>query len=284
MNFVSLFATYEFSHLVRQDVAEWDILPGQTNINTIKLAAHVKPLDRVKVTGSYEYKNYDQPAYNNTPDNANKFRLTTTYTPKPWLNVYLEYLLDMTERNALQYINNDPSLSVLELGERDGRRDQFLASISTALSPKLSMTTSWFYQRWDVKQDLMYGKWNDAGSAGDDNPYLDFGVPYTDTSNSFSLSFHYLPTEDITCVAGVTYTIAKGDSGYTDVVGGALFSLPSFSALKTTETLFSLGITKKLSKKWEVGINSSIGIYNDKAYDLLDGNVVTTICNLKRYF
>ena len=283
LNYLSLLATYEFSHLERKDVAEWDILPGQTNIHTINFTTHVKPLDRVKVTGSYEVKIYDQPAYNNTPDNSNKLRLTTTYTPTPWLNVYLEYLLAMTERNALSYIINDPSLSVLEFGERDGRRDQFLASLTTALSPKLSMTTSWFYQRWDVQQDLVYGKWNNAGTAGT-WPYTDFGVPYTDASNSFSLSFHYLPTEDITCVAGATYTIAKGDAGYTDVVGGAPFSLSSFSSLKTSETLFSLGITKRLSKEWEVGINSSIGIYNDRAYDLSDGNVVTSICNLKRYF
>ncbi len=287
LNFLSLLASYEFSHLERKDVAEWGILPGQTNIHTINFTTHVKPLDRVKVTGSYEVKMYDQPEYNSTPDSANKLRLTTTYTPTPWLNVYLEYLLAMTERNALHYINNDPSLSVLELGERDGRHDQFLASLTTELSAKLSMTTSWFYQRWDVKQDLTYNKWNAAGTAGaswPEGPYLDFGVPYTDESNSFSLSFHYLPTEDITCFAGATYTVAKGDAGYTDVVGGAPFSLPSFSSLKTSETLFSLGITKKLSKEWEVGINSSLGIYNDKAYDLLDGYVVTTICNLKRYF
>ena len=287
LNFLSLLASYEFSHLERKDVEEWDIIPGQTNIHTIKFTTHVKPLDRVKVTGSYEFKIYDQPEYNNTPDNSNKLRLTATYTPTPWLNVYLEYLLAMTERKDLSYIINDPYLTVLEFGERDGRRDQFLASVTSELSPKLSMTTSWFYQRWDVQQDLIYGRWFvpplPALPYGD-NPYTDFGVPYTDESNSFSLSFHYLPTEDITCVAGATYTIAKGDAGYTDVVGEALFALPSFSSLKTAETLFSLGITKRLSKEWEVGINSSIGIYDDKAYDLLDGNVVTTICNLKRYF
>lgn len=277
---LTLFATYDFSHLERKEIAEWVVLPGQTNIHTLTFAAHAKPIDKVKVKAGYEYKNYDQPSYNNTPDSSNKLRLTTTYTPLSWLNVYLEYILSLTERNSLSYLNNSPSV-LLEIGERNGRHDQFLSSLTTQLSPKLSLTASWFYQRWDVTQDLTYGRYV-GGIAG--LPYLDTGVPYTDKSNSFSLSLQFLPREDITCVAGASYTISEGETGYNDLVGGAPFSLDSFSALKASETAFSLDVTKKLSKEWEVGLKSYLGIYNDKAYDLLDGNVFTTSCILKRYF
>jgi len=278
-NILSLFATYEFSHFEREDVAEWLVLPGQTDIHTVNFTAHLKPMSKVKLKASYEHKNYEQPAYNTSPDTADKLRLTTTYTPAPWLNLYLEYILAMTERDSLNYLNSDSSL-LYGIGERDGQRDQFLASATTALSSKLSLTASWFYQRWDVEQELVYGKWPVAGI----NYLRDAGVPYSDKSNSFSLSLHYLPWEDISIVAGATYTVTEGESGYDDLVGGAPFSLSSFSALKASETIFSLEVSKKLSKEWGLGIKSYLGIYDDKVYDLWDGNVITTICSLKRYF
>ncbi|MCB2183875.1 MAG: MtrB/PioB family outer membrane beta-barrel protein [Desulfobulbaceae bacterium] len=281
LNSLTLFANYDFSHLSRENVNEWIVLPDETDIHTINFTAHVSPLKKVKVKAGYEYKNYDNPAYNSTPDNSNKLRLTTTYIPTHWIYLYLEYILSMTERDSLHYLNNSPSL-LLETGERDGRHDQFLASLTAQLSAKTSLTASWFYQRWDVEQDLAYGKWLtfDLG----DLPYIDVGVPYTDKSNSFCLSLQYFPRKDITLTADATYTISEGKTGYDDVVGGAPFSLSSFSALKSSETIFSVEITKKISKEWEIGVRSHMEIYNDKAYDFLDGNVFTTIFGIKRYF
>jgi len=278
---LSLFATYEFSHLSRKDVDEWVVLPGHTNVHRLNLTAQASPLANLKVKAIYEYKNYSQPAYNNTPDYSNTMRLTTNYTPAPWLNLYLEYLLAVTERNGLRYLNSDPYL-LLEVGERSGRRDQFLVSLSSELSPRVTATASWFYQRREAKQDLAYGKWLMAGVG--DLPYIDFGVPYTDEANSFSLALHCLPREDITLSADVTYTISEGTTGYNDVVGGATFSLASYSALQAAETVFSLGLAKKLSKEWELGLRSYMAIHNDRVHDSLDGNVFTTTFRIKRYF
>ncbi len=81
LHLLTLYANYEFSRLERKEVAEWDALPPKTKIHTIDLTAQAKPLDRVTVKAKYEYKNYDQPAYNTTPDKSNKLKLTTSYTP-----------------------------------------------------------------------------------------------------------------------------------------------------------------------------------------------------------
>ncbi|MBU0681377.1 MAG: hypothetical protein KKD73_08145 [Proteobacteria bacterium] len=277
---LSLFASYEFSHLERQDVEDWVVLPERSDIHTLNVTAHVKPMDKVNIKARYEYKNYDNPAYNISPDASNKLLLTTTYTPASWFSIYLQYILSLTERNSLRYLNSSPAI-MLEEGERDGRHDQFLASLSTELSATLNLTASWYYQRWDVDQDLAYGKWQ-AGVG--DLPYWDYGSSYTDECNSFSLALHYLPRPDITLVAGVTYTMIEGEYGYEDVVGGAPFALSSFSALKANETSLSLEIGKMLSREWEVGIKSYVDLYNDRAYDVLDGKVFTTILNVKRYF
>lgn len=281
LSIVTLFATYEFTHLTRNDVDEWVVLPAHADIHTVNFTAQAKPLAQVKVKAGYEYKNYTQPSYNNTPDTANKLRLTTTYTPAPWLNCDLEYILSVTKRDSLRYLSNAPGM-LLETGEREGRSDQFLASLSTPLSGTVSLSASWFYQRWDVEQDLAYRKWLSA-NVDDLLFYLDTDVPYSDQSNSFALAVTVVPRQDLTVGLGLTYTINEGDTGYEDVVGGAPYSLYAFSALKATETILSFEVTKKLSPKWEFGLKSNMGIYNDRAYSLLDGTFFTTVCNFKRY-
>jgi len=278
---LSLFAGYEFSLLDRKNLDDWELLPSRTKIHTVDLRAHAKPLNNVAVKAIYEYKNYDQPAYNTTPDSSNKLRLTTNYTPSPAINVYLEYSLFISERDSLHYLNNDPA-ALLKTGDRDGKRDQFVASLTTEISPKASLTFSWFYERWRVEQDLAYGKWlsEDAG----DLPYIDDDVPHTDKANSFSLAFHWMPRDDFTVGGNVTYTIAEGKVHYSDVFEDAPFSLSSFSKMKASETTFSLDLAKKLSPVWEIGLNSYLHIYNDKKTGLLDGNVFTGTFALKRYF
>ena len=271
---LSLFARYEFSQLDRRDDAEWHLLTPKTKIHSIDLKAQAKPFDKVKIKAIYEYKNYEQPAYNTTPDKSNMLKLTTTYTPSPALNIYLEYLLALTESDSLSYLDIDSPVPL----ERDGKRDHFLASLTTGLTPKLSLTASWYYQRWEIEQDLVFAK------VPDDVPpyYIDFGVPYTDKANSFSLAFHWIPRNDFTVAADLGYTISKGTTDYTVMVEGE--SLSSFSDVETTETSFSLDMAKKLPKDWEAGLKLYFDIYNDKPYGYQDGNVFTATFSMKRSF
>jgi hypothetical protein len=271
---LSLFAGYEFSQLDRKDIAEWPSLTPQTKIHSIDLKAQAKPFDKVKIKAIYEYKNYDQPAYNTTPDKSNMLKLTTTYTPSPALNIYLEYLLALTESDSLSYLDIDSPVPL----ERDGKRDHFLASLTTGLTPKLSLTASWYYQRWKIEQDLLFAK------VPVEVPpyYIDFGVPYTDKANAFSLSLHWVPRDDFTVAADLGYTIAEGTTGYTVMVEGE--PLSSFSDVETTETSFSLDMAQKLPKDWEAGLRLYYDIYDDKPSGYLDGNVFTTTFTMKKYF
>ena len=98
LSLLSLFSTYQFSHLEREDVDEWLVLPDRTDIHSINLTAHSRPLDNLKLKAIYDYKYYDSPAYNTDPDNSNQLRLTATYLPVPWLTAYVDYILALTER------------------------------------------------------------------------------------------------------------------------------------------------------------------------------------------
>ncbi len=279
---LSLLGAYDFSYLERKNVAEWPVLPGQTKIHTLTFAADGRPLDKVKVKASYEFKKYENPDYNNTPDQTGKLKLTTTYTPSPGLNLSLYYLLAVTERDSLSYLNNSP-LVLLEFGERDGRNDQILASVTKSLSSITSLTASWFYQRFAVTQSLAFGRRLIDGTGGD-LPFIDPEVPNTDESNSFSLALNTTPLPGLSLSVDVTHTIFEGNTGYDDIVGNAPFALASFSALKANETAFSVYLAKKLPQNLEVGLRSYLGLYDDRAYGVLDGKELTTICTVKRYF
>jgi hypothetical protein len=278
---ITLFANYEFSHLERKELSEWALLPEQSNIHAIDLTARARPFDQVKVMAEYEYKNYDEPSYNSTPDYSNKLKLTTNYTPTPTHNLYLEYILLATSRDSLRYLNSDP-YELLETGERDGRSDQFLASFTTQLTPKASLTFSWFYLRWEIEQDLAYGKWAPFGTG--DLPYIDTGVPNCDKSNTLSVSLYFIPREDISVTADLSYTLSKGTTNYKDVVGDADYSLSQFSNLEAAETAVSIALAKRFYTDWEVGFRSFMDIYDDKEYDFLDGKVFINSISLKRYF
>ena len=285
---ITLNADYKFTHIDRQDEEEWLALSDQTDIHQIDLSLNTRPVDDLKVLAKYQYKNYDNPSYNSTPDNSNMLRLATTYTPIPVINVYLEYILAVTERESLKYIvfYDTPELDadLLADGGRDGRHDRFLASLTTQISPKVSLTGSWFYQRWEIKQNLAYNQWDTFNIGETIEPYRDLaGVPYTDKSNTFSLALQYMPWEDLSISADLSHTIAEVTTGYHDVNGAGL-PLSSYSNMEVTESSFSLGVTKRLNTDWEIRLGGYYGIFEDKKSDFLDGNILTSTLQVKRYF
>ena len=90
--------------------------------------------------------------------------------------------------------------------------------------------------------------------------------------------------DDFKIFADLNYTIAEGTTMYSDVVGGAPYSLASFSNVEVAETSLSLDLVKRV-KDWEIGLRSYLGIFNDKiSPGFLDGEVFTTTFAIKRYF
>ena len=273
--------SYEYSLIEREGVEEWQVLNEESSIHTINLTARAKPFNRLKLKAIYEYKYFEDPTYNTDPDNFNKVRLSATYMPLSWLNIYLDYMLKITERDELHYLNNDP-LVLLEGGEREGQRDSFLASFSFAFSPKATVTTSWAYNRWDVEQDSAYGKWNTTG--GGDLPFIDRGAMYADEANSYSLGVQFFPREDIVLDADLTYTLSEGKY----IPGAILTDSPEtlFETFRvdTAETILSFGIRKEFLQNWEVGFKFYADIYDDNTENMLDGNLYVGTFTIKRYF
>lgn len=272
---LTLLSTYEFSSIARKDVDEWQVLPETTDVHTLNLTAQARPFASLKAKGQYEYKYFDDPAYNTEPDYSNQVRLNTTYTPLPWLTAFLDYVLTETRRDNLRYLNTLPRI-LLEGGERDGLSDRLTASLSCSVSRKLTVTGSWTYSRWEVEQDLAFARRDGTGGL----PFIDFGSPYSDQANSYSLSLQYIPREDITLTSEVVHTVSTGE--FAPEAG--LLPLASFSAMDASETLFSLEVAKKMPRDWELGVKFYTDTYDDESGAVLDGELFVTTFTLKRYF
>ncbi|HER63310.1 MAG TPA: hypothetical protein ENO11_04970 [Desulfobacteraceae bacterium] len=286
LNRVTLVGNYEFENRERSDVDEWIVLPEDSDVHRVRLTAHARPLNTLKLKAVYDYHAYENPSYNTEPDHANKIRLNATYTPAGWITALFDYSLSLTQREDLHYLQSNQLLSPDE-GERDGRTDRFLGNLSFVLSPEVSLTASWAYNRLKIEQDLAYALRNTTES-GRDSPYYDRGVPYTDESNTFALSLYYLLRKDLTLTADLSYTIAEGEYLPGDVLAGNSSSLGSFSTMETTETIVTVGLARKLMEDWEVGVSFSADIFKDKfsdgTGDHRDGDLYITTFTVKRYF
>lgn len=276
---LTLIGNYEYEKRERSDVDDWELLPENSDIHTANLTANTRPLNNLKLKGVYEYKHYENPSYNTEPDHQNSIRLNASYTPVPWLTALLDYNLMYARRDNLHYLS--VSREILEGGERDGRTDRLLGSLSFAFSPKASVTATWSYYRWKVEQDLAYSRL--APSEG----VYDRDVPYTDKSNTFGLSLYYMFSENLTFTSELTYTIAEGDFAGENFPDSS--SLVGYlSSMETKETGVTLEIARKFRQNWELGLKFYADFYDDEfsniSKDHQDGELYVTTFSIKRYF
>lgn len=282
LTMLTLIGKYEFELRDRSDVEEWMVLPDSSEVHRINLTAHARPVSELKLKGIYDYITYSDPAYNTEPDDTNKLRFNATYTPLTWLTALFDYTFTLTNRDHIRYYDAIES-ELYEQGERDGRRDHVLTSLSFVLSPEATVTTSWDYNRWKIEQDLVHSFRNTAGT-----PYYDLGVPYEDESNAWTLSLYYQLRKDLSLTADIAYIKARGDYQSGVVADDGETSLDTFSNVEYEETLITAELAKKILEDWEVGLKVHCGFYEDDLKntgpDYQDGELYITTLTLKRYF
>ncbi len=270
---------YEFEMRKRTEVDEWAVLPEDTDIHRISLTARARFMSTLKLKAEYTYQYSDNPAYNIEPDHSSRIRLNATYTPVSWITTLLDYKVSISRRDDLLYLNGN---SLVEGGERDGKTDNALGSVSFTLSPGTYLTASWAYSRWKIEQDTAYSMWNAAGTGVTALPYYDRDAPYTDDAHILALSLHTKLRKDLKLKAGLSHTIAESE-----YLPSPSY-LTTFTSKETTETVVTLELAKKLLDDWEVGLQCKAGFFDDEyssqILDHQDGEFYVTLLTLKRYF
>lgn len=276
---LTLNGSYDYEMRERTDVEEWAVLPESSDVHRFNLSALTKLMDTLKVKAFYKYKYYEEPSYNTEPDHYNKVGVNVSASPTAWMTTLLDYSVTVTQRSDLVYLNGS---SVVEGGDREGRTDLALGSVSFVLSPSSTLTASWAYSRWKIEQDMAYSMWNASGTTTTALPYYDRAAPYTDQANTLSLSLSTKLFSDLNMRTGLSYTLAEGE--YLPDPA----QLTALSNVETTGTVFSVELARKLMEDWEVGLKFKAGFYEDEFSDPFfergDDELYLSLLTLKRYF
>jgi len=170
------------------------------------------------------------------------------------------YRVAKEKRDDLRFVQVDPStneeFAVNGPDNRDVSRSRFMGSVTVLPLKDLSLTASFSYIHSKVEEDLAY---HDLSG----NLLFDPRVPEEDTARNYSLDLSYLPRNDITLMAGVSYTTGSAAFFPTDENLTQPVSIASFSELKTRETTYSASGEYRFKNGYSAGIQYRYSTFND---------------------
>jgi predicted porin len=216
---------YSYENIRRSVSLEWD-LPNSTEKNVASLSADLRVIKGVQVKVGYTHKfNYD-PAYNTEPDRSDEGKMSVSLSPHPKVTALVSFAVADERRDDLHFTDT------LAARNREVNRESLLGSLTYLLLDDLSVTASYAYAHNKTRQDIVY---DDITGL----PRTDPLVPNTDLMHHYALDFSYLPKNNITLGAGVSYTISRGAFYPSDANLLMPVSIASFAELKTKELLCS---------------------------------------------
>ena len=264
---VTVNGEYTYENIRRSVSPEWD-LPERTEKNVASLSADMRVIKGVYVRAGYTHKfNYD-PAYNTEPDRSDEGKISVSVSPHPRVTALVSFAIANERRDDLHFTDT------LNARDREVNRDRLLGSLTYLLLNDLSVTASYAYAHNKTRQDIVY---DDITGV----PRTDPLVPNTDLMNNYALDINYLPKNNITLGAGVSYTVGRGAFYPTDVNLLLPVSIASFAELRTRELLcsfsgeyrfkggFGLGVEYRYSDFDDVLDNPNDDVVDGKAHIIL---------------
>ena len=251
-SFLTLKAKYLYKHITRENTELWN-LRDSSRKNVFTFTSDAKIKKGLTVKAIYRNKSVDKPSYNSEPYFSNKGSVTVTWLPSPGINLFLDVSAERGERTELDYAET------AEARERDIKTDSLQGSGTFQVLNNLSLSTSYAYFRYKVKQDIVY---EDLGGI----EVVDSGVPYTDSAHVFSVSLNYMPVDKLHLLGQITHTRTEGEfepksTNLTDPI-----SIASFSKHELTHTVYHVTGDYNFAK----GLSCSIDMKYMDVDDVLD--------------
>ena len=228
---VTLKAEYAFQNINRENANLWG-LPDSTQSNTVTISADTRILKGLNFKAQYTYLQINNPAYNTDPNHSNSGRFSLSWVPIPQVNTYVSYTFAREKRDNVSFVEDDGTITTTS-NNRDVKKDMFMGSATFLILKDLSLTGSYAYMHNNTQQDIEY---HDLAGV----PQTDPSVPNKETAQTFAIDANYMPKDNITLHAGVSYTLSKGQfyPGSANLLQPV--SVASFSALEEKETAFTL--------------------------------------------
>jgi hypothetical protein len=173
---VILKAKYLHENIDRDNASVWG-LQDSTRKNTYSLSAGLRVIKRVDIKTEYIHKTIAKPSYNTEPDNSDKGIASISWIPASGINLLLNYSFTKDKREDLYISGTDKAEN------RDTTAENLMGSGTFQLLNNLSLTTSYAFMRYKIRQDIAYGT----------VVSVDRDVPYDSESQVYSASFNYIP-------------------------------------------------------------------------------------------
>ncbi|MGD0886107.1 MAG: hypothetical protein ABSA46_14780 [Thermodesulfovibrionales bacterium] len=277
----SLKADYQLQYIRRENAELWNI-PDTTSQQTITVSSDTRISKDLTLRTRYTHQDVDNPATNIQPNHSDEGRISIAWTPLPKISTLVSYTADKETRDQ-QTFNGDGASGVeitqeggvTQADTRNVDRERLLAAITFVVAKDVSVSASYSYMRNKIHQDVNYE--NDITYVNDQ---LDSYVPYGDSAHAYSLGLNYVPLNDLTLNASVSYTISSDEfypasPGLTQPV-----SVASFSALDIRETDCSLSGEYRIKDGFAIGLRyrySNIRNENDNPNGYVQDGTANTI-------
>jgi hypothetical protein len=246
-----------FRHWDRDHAEEWGI-EDSTDETTLGLSVNWRALKSLKLKGKYRYKGFDDPAYNNQPDDSHRMDIAATWTPVARVVLFASYSLTMEDREHLHTLVEGVAADVRD---REVDRDTFTASVSYMPLDNLSFTWSFGYWVNEITQDMAYG--NSAGAPPANPPFIDRGVEYEDTTRNYTLSADYSPLEQLDLHAGINYTKSCAGFDPNNAVALNPINVAWLSRLEIKETSYEFRAKYEVIKDLDLGFEFEYRKFDD---------------------
>jgi hypothetical protein len=241
----------------------WEVAPKTTKV-TSKLGLNYRVMNKLALRADYSAAQVENPAYPNDPDRINAGTLGVTWTPVPRFIAFASYGNVQQNRTMLT--------APLAGGDRKTNRDQVLGSVTFLAGSRTSLTASYFYYNNKTKQTLTFV--NDSG-----NPVLEDSVPYTDTSQVYSLSASQALAEGIVVTADASRSYSKGNFRVDGSVPGTT-GIDTLSDIKVVEDILTAGLEVQFNRNTGGEFRYQYRRYNDQIDNTQDGRVTTAMTTL----
>ncbi|MBI5665561.1 MAG: MtrB/PioB family outer membrane beta-barrel protein [Nitrospirae bacterium] len=243
---VTLRVKYLFESADRDNAADWN-LEETTRKNTLALSASLRVIKGLDLRTEYIHKSTVKPSYSTEPDSLDKGMASVSLTPARGVSLFVNYIITREQREDLDFS------TTADARDRNTWTDNLMGSGVFRLMDNLSMTASYAYMNYRVKQDIVYG----------DVPVIDRDVRYEDMAHVYSASLDYMPVEKINILAMVTHV--RSDGGFYPGSGDLLdpVSISSFSRQKIRETVYSLSGDSECFNSLSCGLEFTYGETND---------------------
>ncbi|MBI5740805.1 MAG: MtrB/PioB family outer membrane beta-barrel protein [Nitrospirae bacterium] len=248
---VTLKAKYSFENIERENADDWD-LQDATKKHAMQLSTDLRMVKGLNFNAKYIHKAVVDPSYNIEPDNLDEGSTSVTWTPSPGINLLAIYRIAGDKRNDLNFSETESAK------DRSARTDSLMGSGAFQLMRNLSLTTSYAYSRYRIKQDIVYFTGND--------PLVDDSIPYEDTAHVYSASVNYIPVEKANVFGLVAYTKSAGEFSPRSADLLDPVSAASFSRQKFTETYYQVSTDYQCMKN----VSCDVGFKYNKIDDTLD--------------